>query len=217
MERDRTLGHQEPHWKEFRFDLTQIPEGEAVTAAEFRIYKLASAHLLNRTLHVSVFQVVREQSNRCLPRTRLPRKPGRGGDTCQRTEGELPGEHTLRGRRILGRGLVSLWGEAQRRSCCKSLPCCGTLGGSLSSRASVSTSALGPVTPSYIDTERRHAGRQPEPGGVGAPEWPPRQALETQRRLWRPSVNCFFVSTGSLTCSFWIFRRSELGTRAGWC
>ncbi|XP_047581601.1 bone morphogenetic protein 8B isoform X2 [Lutra lutra] len=64
VERDRTLGYQEPHWKEFRFDLTQIPEGEAVTAAEFRIYKLASAHLLNRTLHVSVFQVVREQSNR---------------------------------------------------------------------------------------------------------------------------------------------------------
>ncbi|XP_058991790.1 bone morphogenetic protein 8B isoform X3 [Mustela lutreola] len=64
VERDRTLGYQEPHWKEFRFDLTQIPEGEAVTAAEFRIYKLASAHLLNRTLHVSMFQVVREQSNR---------------------------------------------------------------------------------------------------------------------------------------------------------
>ncbi|KAG3282848.1 bone morphogenetic protein 8b [Ictidomys tridecemlineatus] len=40
VERDRTLGHQEPHWKEFRFDLTQIPAGEAVTAAEFRIYKL---------------------------------------------------------------------------------------------------------------------------------------------------------------------------------
>ncbi|XP_064445476.1 bone morphogenetic protein 8A isoform X4 [Mirounga angustirostris] len=64
VERDRTLGHQEPHWKEFRFDLTQIPEDEAVTVAEFRIYKLASAHLLNRTLHVSMFQVVREQSNR---------------------------------------------------------------------------------------------------------------------------------------------------------
>ncbi|XP_077929474.1 bone morphogenetic protein 8B isoform X2 [Halichoerus grypus] len=59
VERDRTLGHQEPHWKEFRFDLTQIPEGEAVTAAEFRIYKLASAHLLNRTLHVSMFQTLR--------------------------------------------------------------------------------------------------------------------------------------------------------------
>ncbi|XP_022283495.2 bone morphogenetic protein 8B isoform X2 [Canis lupus familiaris] len=64
VERDRTLGHQEPHWKEFHFDLTQIPEGEAVTAAEFRIYKLASTHLLNRTLHVSTFEVVREQSNR---------------------------------------------------------------------------------------------------------------------------------------------------------
>ncbi|KAM5270829.1 bone morphogenetic protein 8B isoform 2-T2 [Hipposideros larvatus] len=64
MELDRTLGHQEPHWKEFRFDLTQIPAGEAVTAAEFRIYKLPSTHSLNRTLLVSMFEVVRERANR---------------------------------------------------------------------------------------------------------------------------------------------------------
>lgn len=64
VERDRALGHQEPHWKEFRFDLTQIPAGEAVTAAEFRIYKLPSTHPLNQTLHVSMFEVVPEQSNR---------------------------------------------------------------------------------------------------------------------------------------------------------
>ncbi|XP_024594510.1 bone morphogenetic protein 8A [Neophocaena asiaeorientalis asiaeorientalis] len=64
VERDRTLGHQEPQWKEFRFDLTQIPVGEAVTAAELRIYKLPSTHLLNWTLHVSMFEVVLEQSNR---------------------------------------------------------------------------------------------------------------------------------------------------------
>ncbi|XP_053516711.1 bone morphogenetic protein 8B [Artibeus jamaicensis] len=64
VELDRALGHQEPHWKEFRFDLTQIPAGETVTAAEFRIYKLPSTHPLNRTLHVSVFEVVREQANR---------------------------------------------------------------------------------------------------------------------------------------------------------
>ncbi|XP_037587094.1 bone morphogenetic protein 8A-like [Cebus imitator] len=64
VERDRALGHQEPHWKEFHFDLTQIPAGEAVTAAEFRIYKVPSTHLLNSTLHVSMFQVVQEQFNR---------------------------------------------------------------------------------------------------------------------------------------------------------
>ncbi|XP_077882120.1 bone morphogenetic protein 8B [Ictidomys tridecemlineatus] len=64
VERDRTLGHQEPHWKEFRFDLTQIPAGEAVTAAEFRIYKLPSTHPLNTTLHISMFEVVQEHSNR---------------------------------------------------------------------------------------------------------------------------------------------------------
>ncbi|XP_053776576.1 bone morphogenetic protein 8B [Desmodus rotundus] len=64
VELDRALGHQEPHWKEFRFDLTQIPAGETVTAAEFRIYKLPSTHPLNRTLHVSMFEVVRERANR---------------------------------------------------------------------------------------------------------------------------------------------------------
>ncbi|EPY78478.1 tRNA dimethylallyltransferase, mitochondrial isoform 1 [Camelus ferus] len=64
LEHDHALGHQEPPWKEFRFDLTQIPAGEAVTAAEFRIYKLPSAQPLNRTLHVSMFEVVPEQSNR---------------------------------------------------------------------------------------------------------------------------------------------------------
>lgn len=64
VERDPALGHQEPHWKEFHFDLTQIPAGEAVTAAEFRIYKLPSTHPLNQTLHISMFEVVLEQSNR---------------------------------------------------------------------------------------------------------------------------------------------------------
>ncbi|XP_004614370.2 bone morphogenetic protein 8A-like [Sorex araneus] len=64
VERDHPLGQQEPHWKEFLFDLTQIPVGEAVTAAEFRIYKLPSSRPLNQTLRVSMFEVVREQSNR---------------------------------------------------------------------------------------------------------------------------------------------------------
>ncbi|XP_028629663.1 bone morphogenetic protein 8B [Grammomys surdaster] len=64
VERDRSLGYQEPHWKEFHFDLTQIPAGEAVTAAEFRIYKEPSIHPLNTTLHISMFEVVQEHANR---------------------------------------------------------------------------------------------------------------------------------------------------------
>ncbi|XP_032754626.1 bone morphogenetic protein 8B isoform X4 [Rattus rattus] len=64
VERDRTLGYQEPHWKEFHFDLTQIPAGEAVTAAEFRIYKEPSTRPPNTTLHISMFEVVQERSNR---------------------------------------------------------------------------------------------------------------------------------------------------------
>ncbi|KAM6218222.1 bone morphogenetic protein 8B isoform 1-T1 [Rhynchocyon petersi] len=64
VERDHALTHQEPCWKEFWFDLTQIPSGEAVTAAEFRIYKVPSTHQINSTLHISMFEVVKEQSNR---------------------------------------------------------------------------------------------------------------------------------------------------------
>lgn len=102
MELDRTLGHQEPHWKEFRFDLTPIPAGEAVTAAEFRIYKLPSTHSLNRTLLISMFEVVREQTNRCLPCPPTPSQAsvsvsdpalrcGVGDYVSQRTEGSFLG------------------------------------------------------------------------------------------------------------------------------
>ncbi|XP_040830209.1 bone morphogenetic protein 8B isoform X1 [Ochotona curzoniae] len=64
VERDHVLGPQEPGWKELFFDLTQIPAGEAVTAAELRIYKEPSTLLANRTLLVSTFQVVQEHANR---------------------------------------------------------------------------------------------------------------------------------------------------------
>uniref|UniRef100_A0A8C2N4E1 TGF-beta family profile domain-containing protein n=1 Tax=Cricetulus griseus TaxID=10029 RepID=A0A8C2N4E1_CRIGR len=75
VEHDHTLDYQEPHWKEFLFDLTQIPAGEAVTAAEFRIYKEPSTHPLNTTLHVSMFEVVQEHSNRYLLSSLSPSPP----------------------------------------------------------------------------------------------------------------------------------------------
>lgn len=75
VELDRSLGYQEPHWKEFHFDLTQIPAGEAVTAAEFRIYKEPSTHPLNTTLHISMFEVVQEHSNRYCPSAQVPTPP----------------------------------------------------------------------------------------------------------------------------------------------
>lgn len=114
MEHNRALGHQELHWKEFRFNLTQIPVGEEVTAAEFRIYKLPSTHPLNRTLHISMFEVVREQSNRCLLLTLpLVRPPSvclaqAWVDISQRTEGELPGEHESPGTTEKGPASVPL-------------------------------------------------------------------------------------------------------------
>ncbi|EPY83027.1 bone morphogenetic protein 5 isoform 1 [Camelus ferus] len=53
------------HYKEFRFDLTQIPHGEAVTAAEFRIYKDRSHNRFeNETIKISIYQIIKEYANR---------------------------------------------------------------------------------------------------------------------------------------------------------
>uniref|UniRef100_A0A672IRL6 Bone morphogenetic protein 7 n=1 Tax=Salarias fasciatus TaxID=181472 RepID=A0A672IRL6_SALFA len=57
VEQDQDLlFHQ--HTREFRFDLSRIPEGEAITAAELRIYKdfIREQHE-NKTFRVSVYQV----------------------------------------------------------------------------------------------------------------------------------------------------------------
>ncbi|XP_018416051.1 PREDICTED: bone morphogenetic protein 5 isoform X2 [Nanorana parkeri] len=65
VERDKDFSHQRRHYKEFRFDLTQIPRGEAVTAAEFRIYKDRSNNRFgNETLKISIYQIIKENSNR---------------------------------------------------------------------------------------------------------------------------------------------------------
>lgn len=53
------------HHREFRFDLSKIPEGEAVTAAEFRIYKdFVPERFDNETFRISVYQVLEEHSDR---------------------------------------------------------------------------------------------------------------------------------------------------------
>ncbi|XP_078504098.1 bone morphogenetic protein 5 [Lissotriton helveticus] len=65
VERDKDFSHQRRHYKEFRFDLTQIPHGEAVTAAEFRIYKdRSNIRFENETLKISVYQIIKENPNR---------------------------------------------------------------------------------------------------------------------------------------------------------
>ncbi|KAK5912959.1 hypothetical protein CesoFtcFv8_002786 [Champsocephalus esox] len=52
------------HRREFRFDLSRIPEGEAVTAAEFRIYKnVVQERYENETFRVSVYQVLERPPN----------------------------------------------------------------------------------------------------------------------------------------------------------
>ena len=53
------------HQREFRFDLSRIPEGEAVTAAEFRIYKdFVQERYENETFRVSVYQVLQRHPDR---------------------------------------------------------------------------------------------------------------------------------------------------------
>ncbi|XP_030045135.1 bone morphogenetic protein 8B-like isoform X1 [Microcaecilia unicolor] len=65
VQHDRDAFYQKPYWKEFKFDLTQIPLGESVTAAEFRIYKMrSSAHHFNKTLHLSIYEIIKENTNR---------------------------------------------------------------------------------------------------------------------------------------------------------
>ncbi|RVE58953.1 hypothetical protein OJAV_G00199230 [Oryzias javanicus] len=64
-EYDREFSPQRRHHKEFKFNLSQIPEGEAVTAAEFRLYKeCVSGAFRNETFLLKVYQVVKEHPNR---------------------------------------------------------------------------------------------------------------------------------------------------------
>lgn len=68
VEQERDLLQPRPYWKEFRFDLTPLPQGETVTAAEFRIYKtLTMGQRANRSLHISVYEIQRENKHRFLP------------------------------------------------------------------------------------------------------------------------------------------------------
>ncbi|KAI1890865.1 hypothetical protein AGOR_G00158000 [Albula goreensis] len=53
------------HHREFRFDLSRIPEGEAVTSAEFRIYKdIVHDRFENETFRINIYQVLREHPDR---------------------------------------------------------------------------------------------------------------------------------------------------------
>uniref|UniRef100_A0ACB8F6M4 Bone morphogenetic protein 7 n=1 Tax=Sphaerodactylus townsendi TaxID=933632 RepID=A0ACB8F6M4_9SAUR len=65
VEHDREFYHHRRHHREFRFDLSRIPEGEAVTAAEFRIYKdYIRERFDNETFQISVYQVLQEPPER---------------------------------------------------------------------------------------------------------------------------------------------------------
>lgn len=61
VEYDMEIFHQRRHHREFKFDLAKIPEGEAVTAAEFRIYKdYTRERFENETFLITIYQVLEE-------------------------------------------------------------------------------------------------------------------------------------------------------------
>ncbi|MEQ2187704.1 Bone morphogenetic protein 7 [Goodea atripinnis] len=65
VEHDKEFLPVRRHHREFRFDLSRIPEGEAVTAAEFRIYKdFIHESYDNETFQISVYQVLEEHFDR---------------------------------------------------------------------------------------------------------------------------------------------------------
>ncbi|XP_030737333.1 bone morphogenetic protein 6 [Globicephala melas] len=66
VEDDKEFSPRQRHHKEFKFNLSQIPEGEAVTAAEFRIYKdcVVGTSFKNQTFLVGIYQVLQEQQHR---------------------------------------------------------------------------------------------------------------------------------------------------------
>ncbi|KAG8571702.1 hypothetical protein GDO81_011757 [Engystomops pustulosus] len=65
VEHEKELSPRLRHHKEFKFNLSQIPEGEAVTAAEFRIYKdCVLGSFENQTFLISIYQVLTEHRNR---------------------------------------------------------------------------------------------------------------------------------------------------------
>lgn len=65
VEHDKEFLPVRRHHREFKFDLSRIPEGEAVTAAEFRIYKdFIHERYDNETFRISIYQVLEEHSDR---------------------------------------------------------------------------------------------------------------------------------------------------------
>ncbi|XP_077209272.1 bone morphogenetic protein 6 [Paroedura picta] len=65
VEYDKEFAPYQRHHKEFKFNLSQIPEGETVTAAEFRIYKdCVFGGFKNQTFLITIYQVLQEHQNR---------------------------------------------------------------------------------------------------------------------------------------------------------
>ncbi|XP_067838066.1 bone morphogenetic protein 6 [Heptranchias perlo] len=65
VEHEKDFALYQPYHQEYKFNLSQIPEGEAVTAAEFRIYKeWVRSRFENETFAIRIYQVLHEHVNR---------------------------------------------------------------------------------------------------------------------------------------------------------
>ncbi|XP_073463317.1 bone morphogenetic protein 7 [Aquarana catesbeiana] len=65
VEHDKEFFHRRRHHREFLFNLSKIPEGDAVTAAEFRIYKdYIRERFDNETFQISIYQVLQEHQGK---------------------------------------------------------------------------------------------------------------------------------------------------------
>uniref|UniRef100_A0A3B3S2V0 Bone morphogenetic protein 6 n=1 Tax=Paramormyrops kingsleyae TaxID=1676925 RepID=A0A3B3S2V0_9TELE len=65
LEHDMEISLQRRHFRAFKFNLSQIPDGEAMTASELRIYKECTSQVYeNGTFLLSIYQVVQEHQDR---------------------------------------------------------------------------------------------------------------------------------------------------------
>ncbi|XP_054984379.1 bone morphogenetic protein 6 isoform X2 [Sorex araneus] len=89
VEHDEDPSPRPRHHRAFKFNLSQIPEGEAVTAAGFRIYKdCVAGGFENQSFVVSVYQVLQPQPHRP---GRPPARGRPGGQGRPLRQAALPG------------------------------------------------------------------------------------------------------------------------------
>lgn len=124
VERDPCPGPPGAPLGQLHFDLTSRSRPGGCHVAGVRFTSCPAPTRSTRRLHISMFEVVLEQSNRCLPHT-PPHTPAQIsvrvsgpalGFISRKTEGELPGQPTLREERCFWPKALSHRGTGQHQS-----------------------------------------------------------------------------------------------------